>query len=1256
MRRIRSLAWPMLLCAACSSPPAREASRASGLPTAFAAAFRTDAMGEPREAVAAYLEVVRSAAVADRDPWQVSALQASLDALTTRTMPSLGQAAGDAGLAQRTREAGEIVRSLSLRAQSAEGPFAKGLIARALQALAERRGDAGDAETQRAATGCVREALVVGPMSFTPITGVHEADPFDLPNAKIESAYTTGDPFDTRVHPFLVRGRGCDIDLSAESASAGVRDVIVDLQVPEAQTIGLVLRAHGEAELRAGGVPLIERAFELGDGDVARFVRVHVDAGELRLVARVGTAKENDSVEIDAVGADGLPLRARAPALGSVPHPSAVRVDLVSAPAATTDAEALLAAAAAMASGDPRSAERGLWRAATGPDARPELALVYGRALETVRDLSPAVRAERARGAYERVLEAWPGAWEPTIAGAVLAGIRRGREEGGLEVLRALDAARSKPSGTAASFVDAFDAIVSGRERLFDRAAAALGRARRGLDGTNLLADVEEIAAPKAGPDMVTAACSLSHPVAHDGLECFDALRDAGDQAGQVAEIARLRSLLGAPSRFLSLDLRRALSAGDDAGALRDFAAMLPAERTMSAEALLSSTAGAEQARALVLSMAPTASDSPGALGPLMTALGADASRELDDRAARIAADDRAHPILPAAATAVLGHEERYDISDEGLVHWTLFDVRRVSGTTDVEESSAAPGPEVWGRGITRVVRRRILKKDGRVVEPDRAPHASQAHADLSQLEQGDLVEAVYEGYSLPGDTGDLGIDTPDLLPDRSAVNDATIEIRMPSRLRTSLWSHPRLGKPTEREEGDRRILVWHVSDMPERRIEDRVPRMDRSVSVSLSTMAWSRVSRALHETLAALDEHDPEIAKWARDVVGSTRPTARATVEAVVVAAGQALREGDADLLSDYGGGVTSVQDRTARGFLSSHQGSRSWLIVRALRELGIASDVVTAEDDPYSADPSFPPHFGRFVHPLVVAHLPGHGGSPSDVWIDPDVTGPAMPAGRLSPELRGRLALYPNGAIAELPAPKATDHDRDEVDLRLALDDSGNARGTFAIVLTGRSAQELAESLLRTVGAERQRALRDVVLAWLPWANVDDVTLVSAEGSWQVSLRADVSVGGYAQMQGDKMWLLPGIETLHTAWPRARVSNLAATFATRAARDSALALTTALQYHIHRRVELPEGATVARLPGPVDVATELLQASRKIVVTRSGSGSAIEDDFSLAVATGTIAKGDYSSFVVAAHAADDGFLASARVSRSVKTAEGAP
>ena len=1224
--------------AACagSGPRLPQAARAD-LPTLFAAAFQMDAEGDADQAARAYLDSVRMAAANGSDPWQIEALEASLDALATRSLPALGDAAADAALAWRTKSGDAIRQALAAAEHDARGQFARGVVARTLAAVAERMGDARTAEVERAASGCAQEAVVIGPTAWTLITGVEEPGPFDRADAPIAATYKANGAFEATLHPVTVRGRGCAIDLSAESARPGVREVVVDMAVDHAQTIGLALRAHGAATLHAGGALVLRRPFELGDGDAARFARVAVTSGTLRVAARVAASKEDDSVEIDAWTENGERLAMRAPLVGSSGSARALSVEPIQRAPCKTDDERLLAGAAALAAGDAREAERMLWTSATQANARPDLALVYGRAVDSARDLSPATRAERARSAYEAVLDSWPSSWEGQIAHATLAGARRGHEEAGIETLRDLDSRRSKSRDATPPLVDAFDALTSGRERLFDREGAALERARRQLGATAVLADVELSATPRSGAELVAATCN-PRSTARNTLACFAALRSVGDHRSALEELSRLRLVLGAPQRFLSLAFREALAMGDDASANRALSSMLPAERTLAA---LASLDASSDAGARLLLASAGASDAPSAIAPLLRATGDDPTRDLDGVADRLAAQDRTTPILPNAATAVLSHQEEYEVAPTGLLRWRLFDVRRVSGTTDVEENAQATAPEVWGRNAVRVLRRRILKRDGRVLEPDAPPRASQAHADLSQLEKGDIVEAIYEGWSLPGDTGDIGIDTPDLLPDRTAVHDATIEIRLPHGLRGALWSHPEIGKPAETTNGHSRVLTWHIVDHPVRRAEDGVPKMDRNAAVSFSTAQWGDVARALRETLAALDEHDPEIAAWAHEAAeGATKPT-RAVVAAVVVAAGKALRESNAATLTDYGDGIVPVQAETARTFLSSHEGSRSWLIARALRELGVSTKVTLVESEPYSADPAFPAHFGRFQHPLVVARVDG-----SDVWIDADVAGPPLPAGRVSPELRGRLTLREDGTIQPLPAMEDAGDERDEVDMRLALDAQGSARGTFVVVLRGREAQELAEALFRLVGAERQHALRDVVLAWLPWANVDDVQLASSEGSWQVSLRADVSVSGYAQQDGAQTWFLPGLDALHWSWPRARVSSLGATFAARAGRKSALALNTAVQYHVHRRIELPKGAGVARVPGPLDLKTRLVQASRQMGVLNENHGtSAIEDDFVLAVATGTIAASDYEAFVTTAHTADDAFLASTRV-----------
>ncbi|MDP9151440.1 MAG: hypothetical protein M3O36_16085, partial [Myxococcota bacterium] len=353
-------------------PPKAPAAGAD-LASAFADAFRVDAVGEPSDAVARYLGVLKAAAPAEGDPLQVPAMEAALDGLVTRAMPSLGDTAAiDAALVYRTHE--PIVNDLVRVAAEARGPFARGLVARALSSLEERQGSATEAETWRAARGCAREALVIGPTTWAALTGVAEKGPLDERDARIEASYPTDDAFGRVARPLVVRGRACALPLSVESFRSGVREVVVDVDVPRPQTIGLALRAHGAANLRAGGSLVLTRPFELGDGEATRFASVNVTAGRLRLVARVGTAREDDAVEVDAWGEDGAPLRASAPAMGSTANARVLRsaqlVPTFAARSATGATgrgqdEALLRAAAAIAEGSAREAERALWPDAT---------------------------------------------------------------------------------------------------------------------------------------------------------------------------------------------------------------------------------------------------------------------------------------------------------------------------------------------------------------------------------------------------------------------------------------------------------------------------------------------------------------------------------------------------------------------------------------------------------------------------------------------------------------------------------------------------------------------------------------------------------------------------------------------------------------------------------------------------------------------------------------------------------------------------
>ena len=443
------------------------------------------------------------------------------------------------------------------------------------------------------------------------------------------------------------------------------------------------------------------------------------------------------------------------------------------------------------------------------------------------------------------------------------------------------------------------------------------------------------------------------------------------------------------------------------------------------------------------------------------------------------------------------------------------------------------------------------------------------------------------------------------------------------------------------------RTVRWSLDNRGTRRLEDGVPKMDRDVAVSFSTMDWARAAAGMRETLAGLEER--EVIAFAKEAAQGK--TGKELVAAVVDKVGETVRESNASLLSDVSfGSASGAQTTTARTIITDREGSRTWLIVRTLRELGIQTDVIVAENEPFSATPNFPPHLNRFAHPLAVAHV-GRSGpneahnstySPGeDVWIDADVSGPPLPAGRTSPELRGRMTIAQDGTLAPMPDLN-TDKtkERDEIDLRLVVDASGDAKGSLTILLRGREAQEVSEALFRVVGIERERALRGIALGWVPAANVDQVALSSSEGSWQVALRAEISAPGFAQQDG-KQWVLPGIDPIHLVYPRPAVSTLGASYASQGGRQEALAISRAIQYHVHRRIELPAGSTVARAPGPLDLKTANLEASRKLTV----AANVIEEEIALGISTGTVPPAQYDAFVQGAHKVDDAFLASIRV-----------
>ncbi len=1250
-------------------------------------------------AAAPYLDVIDGVVARPSAPFALSALVASVDALTWSGPPTV-DALAEQPVAYRSREAMSLVGGRLTRAYDAlathldaapDGAdadryaplFLKGFIARGAHEMALFVGDEGAADTWAKRRGCAREATLYGPLDANPLRSL--AAPPTLGAGALPASLPGLLPFAAKVEPVKVLADACRIDLGATGPLPGSRLVVVDVLSERAQTAGFAVTSGSAALLRVGERNVLTRGFEAGGGDVTRLAAVALSPGKTRVVLHVAQRSDSNDVELDVWGEDGASLPLSAPMVGEAAPgvPTGARVvELDRGAVASADPDEIAAISAGLlALGEARRAEHLLESLpqSSVPAAVPSLALglLMARATVLADDLPDTKQLARVRGLLTSLLERAPGAWEATLLQALAEEQRRGPGDGPAAALTLLGV--SAPAGSA-PFIDppeigalrassdpykaespapgpgqldpmimAYVALLADREGLRDVSREAYRELVERAPGSPLAAWVDRVVVERLGDDGVRAACAGG--LDRSALDCFDALEDKGDRDGALRELTRVRRLRGADA-YRDVELSSLLRAGkiDEAKAL--YNALPPGKRALLTvpAALAARDPQSAEAAALLQRDRALAIDSPSSLSNVawLLASRADVAKDLEKKGEELVTLDRKEPFLPGAAVAVLQRDERYDLDPTGVLHFVIYDLRRVTGTTDVEQGAQSWGPMIEGRDRSRVLRRRIHKRDGRVIEPEAAAHAAQAHADLSQLEQGDYVEQIMEGFALPSEMGQLVVDTPDLLPDRTSVRKATVTVSVPRALPLAFWSHKLLGRAEERVDGENLVRTFTVENAAPRRFEDGAPRYEQGVGVSFGTLAWSDIAKSLDENYRSLDDGgDPYITAWTKAAVGDEKRPAE-QVNRIVVAAGKSLRVssggGLSDVAAQFGGGE---QRETARGMIELGQGSRSWVIFRALRELGISAEIAVAETEPWTSDAAFPPHVGRFRYPLVRARIDN-----ADVWIDADVDGPPLPAGRISPELRGREALLRDGSRVVVEA--AAGETGDRVDFKLVLDEHGDAKGTVDVVLHGRTAQSLALALETVVGSDRQEMLRGVVLGWLPWADVEEVTLSSEEGSWQVELNAKIRISGYARPEGraGKTLVLPGLEPVHWVFPGKVSSTLAAIYASRATRESALTIDAPLQYELRRRVELPATAIIERSPAPVKVKGDNLVASR------SGryEGAVVEEQFSLSLPTGAVPAARYAAFLGDVRTIDDGFMAGTRLRIGGSAPKGKP
>ncbi len=1269
--RTRRLRWARVLlalvvclgCAAfvgCATPPATAPSVADKRDPAelYVRALRHEAEN-PLDA-RAYLAVVDRVLLSPREAFGLAALTGALDALIRREVKGLGGVAH--AIVHRDNLA---LKETSQRLRSAYAsrlgtPLMRGLIADALHDLALRVGAEKAAAKWRKRAGCVPRAAVAGPLGWPGLTALEQASPLGATDP-LPSDFPGEEPFATRAAFDTAIADACAIPINETSALMGMRLVVVDIENPREQDLYVALSGSNASVLEIGGVHVLTRPFSAGGQWATRFARVRAGAGRVRLSVRVAYRHDGSRLAVQLWDEHGQALRTIVPRKGDRGTAKVTRAsELLLAPEvapselAKGSLELLTAVGGWLAVGEARHAVNLL--EAVGTDvAGVELDLLRVRALGAAKHIPRNQRRMQVSPAAARSLTRCASCWEARIYDAAAEEDRKGFGTGvyaafaKLGVTAASDAWTRELGAMELSYV----ALQADAADLGDIARAAYDGLARKTPGSMMLADLDGRLYQRHGSARVKAACDGGTNRA--STRCLKAHIARSDLRSSLAELRRLRSLRGSRAILRNLEIAQLLDHGKNDEAMLIYDALPVASRSLSLLGLYVGTPDAAVARRRFLQDMRFARDIPHSYEPLARLLGAfeDPSLALEREGAALVAQDRNQAFLPGAGTAVLRHLEHYHLQASGLLHHWTYDLRRVSGTIDVASGTWMGAPRVEGRHSRRILRRRVYKKDGRVIDTDPSARGSQGNTDLVQLQAGDYVEALVMGWALPGDSGQLTVDTPDMLPPRTSVRAGRLTFRRPKSLSLSVWAHTALGKGSDKVAGDDVVTTWKLSNRSPRRLPRGVPPLEARVAISFGTNSYARIARALAAHHLTLDENDPYLTKWVAEAVSGEMDT-RKRIARVVAAVGKALKRGDPGALSDWAASLAGdAQNETARMMLERGVGSRTWLVHRALRELGVASDIAVAESRPFTAAPGFPPHTGRFTHPLVRARL-----AAEVLWIDSDVEGPPLPPGRVSPELRGRQALLVDGTMVTVDV--ATSVDIDEVTIALDLGSPAgntapgntapgnhaatgyNASGTVAIKLHGRPAQRLVEAFEVVVGSRRDQLLRGVVLAWVPWADVQEVALASDESSWEVRITARVEMVGFARPEerGRQRYAIPGMVALHTVIP-ASSATLGARYVQQGERKTALAIDTPLLYRVTRTVRLPAAAKVVALAKSMQVDQPYLRGGRKV----AHEGNVITDVFEMNLPVGTIPVATFDTFAKAVQVLDDGFLHTTRV-----------
>ena len=540
---------------------------------------------------------------------------------------------------------------------STAGPFVRAAIARGAYTLAMHEGDAALRRALASRKWAARaQATVVGPLEWAPVTALAHPTPFEAPNTALAVSYPGVAPFATSVRPTRVEADGCDLPLDATSTLDGLRAVIVDVDVPRAQTIGIELVSTSGAVVVVGGKVALSRSYDSGGDSLARAR----DRGRARWARARGRARRAER--------RWVAHRARfARRRWRTAHEPRTRVrrsrererdeyarGVVSPGSADQglrphrEHERARSRPRCWRSGNARAAEHLLEEARVSRPLYAHLPRSSTRARLDAPTIFRKIRAiERSRDAYETgpqgLARRVGSRARPRAAHRATARQRRGTHRSAARDSRA----RARRRLELDPMVRAYEAARADEGKLFDVAKLRSPSRQEAFDGTPVLAELDDAVHDRVGAEREQYACTDAGPFDAARLSCFEAKVARGDRRGALAEIARLRTLFGSPASLRAARARPVRGRGRRRGALAVYDAMLPGRAHHVVARRSSRIARRRSCKSRLLADLLTAPTCPGRSARSIARSCATPPRSSRPKGARLVAADRASRSWP---------------------------------------------------------------------------------------------------------------------------------------------------------------------------------------------------------------------------------------------------------------------------------------------------------------------------------------------------------------------------------------------------------------------------------------------------------------------------------------------------------------------------------------------------------------------------------------------------------------------------------